>query len=97
MMSSKDRVLHIGLDYPDVIGFWEPNELMIASSSFMLFILVRTVLLGGGVCLLLLYSLPKLKDHHVRGRQDHFLWRIGLLTGKGFEFFPPACVTRFDA
>jgi len=91
-----DRIINPGLDYPDVFGFWDINELIIVASCFMLFIVMQAVLTGIGVSIVLLYFIYKLKDHCRRGAQDHFLWQIGLITHKGFASFPPPSATRFE-
>ena len=91
-----ENIINVGLDYPDVIGFWDVNELIIVASCFMLFILMQVVLVGVGVSLIVLYGIYKLKDHSQRGKQDHFLWRIGLITHKGLAYFPPPSATHFE-
>lgn len=95
-MKSQDLIINWGLDFPDIFGFWEMNELIIASVFFMIFILIQEVILGISLCLAALYLMHKLKDHSIRGRQDHFLWKIGFLTKKGFEYFPPASAVWFE-
>jgi type IV conjugative transfer system protein TraL len=96
MSSERKYIINQGLDYPDIIGFWEINELIIASFFCIIFILMQAIIVGILVCFIVLYFLQSMKDHYVRGKQDHFLWKIGLLQGKGFERFPPASATRFE-
>lgn len=95
-VNNSQYIINQGLDYPDIIGFWEINELIIASFFCIVFILMQAIILGIAICFIVLYFLQTMKDHYVRGKQDHFLWKIGLLQGKGFECFPPASATRFE-
>lgn len=96
MPYDRKHIINQGLDYPDIIGFWEVNELMIASFFCIIFILMQAIIFGILVCIMVLYFLQSMKDHYVRGKQDHFLWKIGFLRGKGFEKFPPASATRLE-
>lgn len=96
MENDSQYIISQGLDYPDIIGFWEINELIIASFFCIVFILMQAIIFGIAVCFIVLYLLQTMKDHYVRGKQDHFLWKIGLLQSKGFEYFPPASATRFE-
>lgn len=96
MIDEKQYIINQGLDYPDIIAFWEINELIIAAFFCIVFILMQEIIFGLVVCMGVLYLLQTMKDHYVRGKQEHFLWKIGLLTGKGFEYFPPASATRFE-
>lgn len=96
MARNRPCTFHVGLDYPDLFGFWEMNELIVATTCFMLFILMQTIFMGMAVTGTVLYLLQKYKDHRIRGKQDHFLWKIGLITQKGFSLFPPSSAVSFE-
>jgi len=95
-LKPQSHIIYYGIDYPDIFGFWETGDLIIASAILMTFILIQEIFLGLFLCVWVLYGLHKMKAHHIRGTQDHYLWQLGFLTHKGFEHFPPAAAVRFS-
>lgn len=95
-MNQQDFTIFYDLEKPIPIMFWDPMEFTIGFTMLGFGIVTDLPVIGGGLCVLVLWGGKYLKKGQKNGGVQHFLWRMGLqIDGVLKKYFPAPWVLEF--